>query len=90
MNLLTYLFIIALFSAFTFFSFHLDKTRSQNNQWRIPTRSLVLMSFLFGSIGGLLATYILGYKEKKIVISNFVALAIHLVLGAIIYIVFGL
>lgn len=89
MNLLTYLFIVALFSAFTFFSFHLDKTRTSKNQWKIPTRSLILMTFLFGSIGGLLATYILGYKEKKIVISNYLALLLHLGLGIIVYIVFG-
>lgn len=89
MNLLTYLLIIALFSAFTFFGFHLDKIRTSNNQWKIPTRSLILMIFLFGSVGGLLATYILGYKEKKIVISNFIALAMHMLLGVVIYILFG-
>ena len=89
MNLVTYLIIIALFSAFTLFSFYIDKTRSNNQQWRIPLRSLILMIYLFGSIGGVLATCILGYKEKKIVISNYIALLLHIGLGIIVYIAFG-
>ena len=89
MNLVNYLIIIALFSAFTLFSFYIDKTRSNNQQWRIPLRSLILMIYLFGSIGGVLATYILGYKEKKIIISNYIALLLHIGLGIIVYIAFG-
>ena len=90
MNLLTYIFIVALFSAFTLFSFYIDRTREKNKQWRIPSRSLVLMTCLLGSIGGILATCLLGYKEKKIVIANLVALLVHISLGVVIYSAFGL
>ena len=90
MNLLTYIYIVALFSAFTLFSFYIDTTREKNKQWRIPLKSLILMTFMFGSLGGILATFLLGYKEKKIVIANLVALLVHISLGVVIYIAFGL
>lgn len=89
MNLTTYIIIIAIFSLITFYSFYLDKSRANKNQWRIPLRSLIMLSFIFGSIGGLLS-YLLGYKEKRLIILNFIAFSIQVFLGIFIYINFGI
>ena len=89
MSLSTYLIIILIFSLITFYSYYIDKSRKTKNQWRIPQKSLIMMSFLFGSIGGIISIYTLGFKEKKIIFLNYLALLFQLVLGVFIYITFG-
>lgn len=90
MNLVTYIIIVVIFSVITFYSYYLDKTRAKKQQWRIPTKSLILMSFLFGSVGGLFSIYFLNYKEKRIIILNYIAFLLHILLGIFIYITFDL
>lgn len=89
MDLVTYLVIIGVFSFIAFYSYYLDYSRNRKGEWRIPYKSLIMMSFLFGSIGGVLSIYILGYKEKKNILLNYLALFIHILIGILIYIYLG-
>ncbi|NEX02004.1 Uncharacterized membrane protein YsdA, DUF1294 family [Pseudobutyrivibrio sp. NOR37] len=65
----------------------LDKKKAISNQWRIPEKTLFLVSAIGGSIGTLLGMYLFRHKTKHwyFVIGMPFILAIHLVLGWLIY-----
>ena len=49
---------------FAFFLYAADKIRAKLNQWRIPERVLLLAALIGGSVGALLAMYLLRHKTK--------------------------
>ena len=65
----------------------LDKKKAISNQWRIPEKTLFLVSAIGGSIGTLLGMYLFRHKTKHwyFVIGMPLILAIHFVLGWLIY-----
>ena len=65
----------------------LDKKKAISNQWRIPEKTLFLVSAIGGSIGTLLGMYLFRHKTKHwyFVIGMPLILTIHLVLGWLIY-----
>ena len=65
----------------------IDKKRAISNQWRIPEKTLFLVSAIGGSIGTLLGMYLFRHKTKHwyFVIGMPLILAIHLVVGWLIY-----
>ncbi|PHU41059.1 hypothetical protein CSX00_03695 [Pseudobutyrivibrio ruminis] len=65
----------------------LDKKKAISNQWRIPEKTLFLVSAIGGSIGTLLGMYLFRHKTKHwyFVIGMPLILAIHLVAGWLIY-----
>lgn len=63
MDLLTdYLILI---NIATFLVFAVDKKRAQRGKWRIPEVWLFGLSFLGGSLGGLLSMKVMRHKTKK-------------------------
>lgn len=48
----------------TFIFFALDKSRSMHRQWRIPERTLILLSVLGGALGGFLAMQLFRHKTR--------------------------
>ena len=65
----------------------IDKKRAISNQWRIPEKTLFLVSAIGGSIGTLLGMYLFRHKTKHwyFVIGMPLILEIHLVVGWLIY-----
>jgi uncharacterized membrane protein YsdA (DUF1294 family) len=59
---LAYILIINLI---TFISFGIDKRRSRKNRWRIPESTLLGLSLIGGSLGGLIGMYFFRHKTKK-------------------------
>ncbi len=57
-----YLLIINLLG---FFLMGIDKYKAQNDKWRIPEKTLFLVTFLFGGIGTIAGMYIFHHKTKK-------------------------
>ena len=82
-----YLGLIILMSIITFILYAIDKKRAIKNKWRIKEATLLLSSFLLGSIGGLIGMYGLRHKTQHwyFVVVNFLSLIIHIVLGIVIY-----
>ena len=82
-----YLGLIILMSIITFILYAIDKKRAIKNKWRIKEATLLLSSFLLGSIGGLIGMYGLRHKTQHwyFVVVNFLSLIIHIVLGVVIY-----
>lgn len=58
----TYCFSINLIN---FVLFYLDKKRARNRQWRIPESTLLFISLLGGTIGGLVGMNLFRHKTKK-------------------------
>ena len=86
-----YLGLIILMSIITFILYAIDKKRAIKNKWRIKEATLLLSSFLLGSIGGLIGMYGLRHKTQHwyFVVVNFLSLIIHIILGVVIYIIIG-
>ena len=57
---------IIIINIITFISMGIDKYQAKNNKWRIPEKSLFLLAFLGGSIGGILGMIIFSHKTKKV------------------------
>ena len=60
-----YLYILII-NLITFGVFALDKKKAKKKQWRIPESTLLLLSLIGGSLGGLLAMKIVKHKTQKI------------------------
>ena len=82
-----YLGLIILMSIITFILYAIDKKRAIKNKWRIKEATLLLSSFLLGSIGGLIGMYGLRHKTQHwyFVVVNFLSLIIHIILCVVIY-----
>lgn len=59
---LTYLILINLIS---FLVYGVDKKKAKNKEWRIPESTLILLSIIGGSLGGLMAMVIFKHKLSK-------------------------
>lgn len=87
-----YLGFIILMSLITLCVYISDKQKAKKNKWRIPEKVLLLLSFLGGSIGGLIALYGFRHKNKHwyFVVVNILSLLIHIALGYFVYTKIGL
>lgn len=59
-----YLILLLLLSIITCFAYSLDKRKAIKGRWRTKEKILLLMSFLFGSLGGIIAMYTKRHKNK--------------------------
>lgn len=83
-----YLILVILLSIVTYFAYAFDKRKAIKGSWRTKEKTLLLMSFLFGALGGTIAMYTKRHKNKHwyFVLVNISSLIIHLLLG---YFLFG-
>ena len=65
MTLKIYGIYLALLSATAFIFYALDKKRAKLGEWRIKERTLLLLSFFGGAVGGYLAMKLARHKTKK-------------------------
>lgn len=81
-----YLILIGVMSVISFILYKADKKKAIKGQRRIPEKTLLLSSFLFGSIGGLCGMYIIRHKTKHwyFVVINILSLIIHVFVGYLI------
>lgn len=56
--------IYAVMSAIAFIAYASDKKKAKKGAWRIPEKVLLLLGFLGGSVGALLAMKCLRHKTK--------------------------
>ena len=59
--LCVYLLVI---NVITFFLFGLDKRKARTRQWRIPEKTLLLFSFISGTLGAWMAMFFFRHKIK--------------------------
>ena len=56
----------ACLNVFTFLLYGLDKLKAKRNKWRIPERTLLLLTWLMGGVGALLGMQVFRHKTKHI------------------------
>lgn len=49
----------------TLAAFGVDKLKAKTGSFRIPERVLLLLSFLYGAVGGVIAMYAFHHKTRK-------------------------
>lgn len=66
-----------------FFIMGIDKRKAEKHAWRIPEKTLFLVSLIGGSIGTLLGMYVFRHKTKHwyFVIGMPLILIIHIILA---------
>src|SRR5690606_413039 len=76
-----YIYVVAWFmiSLITYFLYVIDKNKAIKNQRRIKEKTLLLSSFILGSIGGLLGMYLARHKTKHwyFVVINWGSFLLH-------------
>ena len=82
-----YLLLVLLMTIITFILYGIDKRKAIKNQYRIKEKTLLLSSFLFGSVGGIIGMYIFRHKTKHwyFVVVNFISLVLHILVGYYIF-----
>ncbi|VEU80014.1 DUF1294 domain-containing protein [Haploplasma axanthum] len=82
-----YLIVLLIMSIVTYSAYGMDKKKAIKGKWRTKEKTLLLMSFFFGSIGGLFAMYHLRHKNKHwyFVVVNFISFIIHIALGVFLF-----
>ena len=60
-----YLVALATISFLTFLLYAADKEKAKKNAWRIPEKTLLLLSFFGGAVGGYLAMNMVRHKTRK-------------------------
>ena len=59
-----YLIVYVFMSFVTFIFYGVDKRKARKNKWRIKEATLLGLSLLLGSLGGLCGLYVLRHKTK--------------------------
>ncbi|HAV91374.1 DUF1294 domain-containing protein [uncultured Eubacterium sp.] len=84
MNGLKFLLIyIIIMNVVGFFIMGIDKKKAEKHAWRIPEKTLFLVSLIGGSIGTLLGMYVFRHKTKHwyFVIGMPLILIMHIILA---------
>ena len=78
-----YLILIVIMSLITLIFYKVDKVKAIKNKYRIKEKTLVMLSLLFGSIGGLIGMYVIRHKNRhfKFIFTNWLFFIIHIVIG---------
>lgn len=86
--LIGYFILYAVMTLITLFLYHSDKKKAIKKKWRIPESTLLLSSFILGSIGGLIGLYQLRHKNKHwyFVFVNWASFILHIAIPICIYI----
>ena len=61
----------------------IELIKAIKNKYRIKEKTLVMLSLLFGSIGGLIGMYVIRHKNRhfKFIFTNWLFFIIHIVIG---------
>jgi len=78
-----YLAVIGVMSLVTLGAYFIDKKKAERGKWRTKEKTLLSLSFFGGSIGGLIALYVVRHKNKHwyFVVVNWLSLIIQIALG---------
>ena len=62
-NIIIYILLINLLG---FFAMLIDKKKAQKGKWRIPEKTLLIITLLGGGVGTILGMYMFRHKTKKL------------------------
>lgn len=64
-NEIYFIIYLTLINLISFLVYGIDKNKAKNKQWRIPESTLIFLSLIGGSLGGLMAMVIFKHKLSK-------------------------
>lgn len=70
----------------TFIVFGLDKWKAVHDKWRIPVKTLLGLSLIGGSVGGLLGMYMFRHKTKKLAFTVGIPVMLVLQIGLLVWV----
>lgn len=81
------LIIYAVMTFVTIVLYRNDKQKAIKGKYRTKEKTLLLSSFLFGSLGGLISLYYLRHKNKHFwfIVVNWVSLILHIAIIIFLY-----
>lgn len=65
-NLRNFIIYLVVMNVIGFFIMLIDKRKAQKGKWRIPEKTLLLVSLFGGSIGTLVGMYVFRHKTQKL------------------------
>jgi len=79
--------VIVTMSFVTFVIYGIDKHRAVKHRRRVSEKTLLVLAFLFGAAGAILATSVFSHKSNKLKfkVLNVLFLSAHVLLGVYIY-----
>ena len=86
-----YIAFILIMTLITLAFYAADKKKAEKNKWRVKEKTLLLLSLCGGSIGGMIALFVLRHKNRHwyFVAVNIISLIIQLCLGYVLYNIVG-
>ncbi len=86
-----FLLFVLVMSLITFGVYTVDKLKAEKNKWRIPEKTLLLLSVFGGVYGALIAMYKIRHKNRKalFIVTNWTFAVIYIVLGTLVVVNFG-
>lgn len=86
-----FLLFVLVMSLITFGVYTVDKLKAEKNKWRIPEKTLLLLSVFGGVYGALIAMYKIRHKNRKalFIVTNWTFAVIYIVLGTLVAVNFG-
>ena len=83
----TIIYLIAI-NLITFLAMYIDKRKAKNGSWRIKESTLLTLSLIGGSIGGILGMYTFRHKTKKARFWLGIPVILVLQIGLVIYLIY--
>lgn len=87
--IIVYLIVLITMSLLTLLFYKVDKEKAKKSKWRTKESTLLILPWLFGSIGGVFGIFVLRHKTKHwyFVVNNTLALCFHILLFILLVIV---
>lgn len=77
------LIIVGFINLYTFILYFMDKQKAKKNQYRIPEKKLLTMTFLLGGVGATFGMYALRHKTQHLKFQLGVPLALVITFGVL-------
>lgn len=81
------LLVIGVMSVITFVAYAVDKAKAKAKTWRTPEKTLLLLSFLGGAVGGYIAMNVCRHKTKHwyFQVVNVASIILHVAIVAVLF-----
>ena len=84
-----FFYYLIIINVITFIMFGIDKYKAIKNKWRIKESTLLGLTFIGGTLGGMMGMYVFRHKTKKFYFFLGIPFMMILHVALFVYLVFG-